>query len=103
MYLSTSLVAFVGLLSQILAAPNPVEIQERALKNNCNRDNLFRSFIDPRYSSSASAFCSTYVRQTVQATVTATNPGPHNRCHHCCRHGDSDGDARHLLSLISHR
>lgn len=39
----------------------------------CNGDNLYRSFIDPRYSSSASAFCSTYLRptSTEAATVTA--------------------------------
>ena len=92
MHAIASLFAVVGLLQQALAAPNDLKVEERgplytcllshtrvswtnsmlALKNDCNRDNLFRSFIDPRYSSSASAFCSTYIRSTVRATATTT-------------------------------
>ncbi|KAI4204113.1 MAG: hypothetical protein LQ348_001318 [Seirophora lacunosa] len=84
MLVAASLIALSGLLSQAVAAPNPIEERGRsllygprnqanemtALQNNCNRDNLFRAFIDPRYSSSASAFCSTYIRPTFKATAT---------------------------------
>ncbi|KAL8899221.1 MAG: hypothetical protein Q9207_006302 [Kuettlingeria erythrocarpa] len=55
-----------------LAAPSEVKFGERALPKNCNRDNLFRSFIDPRYSASSSGFCNTYIRLTVKSTITAT-------------------------------
>ncbi|KAL0941488.1 FAD dependent oxidoreductase [Colletotrichum truncatum] len=64
---------FVGALSVLLAsvAASPLELHERA---TCNRDNLFRCFIDQRYSTQASAFCSglTPFTKTV-ATVTATD------------------------------
>ena len=43
-----------------------------ALQKSCNRDNLLRSFVDPRYSSSASAYCSSYIRPTVKSTATVT-------------------------------
>ena len=36
----------------------------------CNHDNLFRIFLNTRYSASASAFCSYYIEST--STVTAT-------------------------------
>ncbi|KAL8808611.1 MAG: hypothetical protein Q9200_004198 [Gallowayella weberi] len=67
-----SLIALSGLLHQALAAPNLPELDKRALQSKCNGDNLYNSFKDPRYSSSASAFCSTYIRQTIQATTTVT-------------------------------
>ena len=38
--------------------------------SQCNHDNLFRIFLDKRYSSSASAYCSYYIEST--STVTAT-------------------------------
>ncbi|MCJ1399328.1 Mucin-2 [Xylographa trunciseda] len=44
-------------------------VAKRALPT-CNHDNLFRIFLDARYSSSASAFCSYYIEST--STVTAT-------------------------------
>jgi len=44
-------------------------IAKRALPT-CNHDNLFRIFLDSRYSSSASAYCSYYIEST--STVTAT-------------------------------
>ncbi|KAL8842939.1 MAG: hypothetical protein Q9170_000344 [Blastenia crenularia] len=47
-----------------------------ALQDNCNRDNLFRSFIDPRYSASASAFCSAYIRPTAKTIETITTTVP---------------------------
>lgn len=91
MYLTASLVALSGLFCQSLAAPNGADIRERgplpdttitpfateidgaaALQNDCNRDNLLRSFVDPRYSASASAFCSTYIQPTVKSTNTVT-------------------------------
>ncbi|KAL8800312.1 MAG: hypothetical protein Q9182_005275 [Xanthomendoza sp. 2 TL-2023] len=87
-----SLIALSGLIHQALAAPNLPEIDRRgllplrllidwgqqtdgvaALQNKCNGDNLYNSFKDPRFSSSASAFCSTYIRQTIQATTTVTS------------------------------
>ncbi|KAL8700871.1 MAG: hypothetical protein Q9201_005217 [Fulgogasparrea decipioides] len=43
-----------------------------ALQKKCNRDNLLRSFIDPRYSASASSFCSTYIQPIVKTTTTVT-------------------------------
>ncbi|KAI4201899.1 MAG: hypothetical protein LQ350_002946 [Teloschistes chrysophthalmus] len=95
MYLTASLVALSGLFCQSLAAPNGADIRERgplpdttitpfateidgaaALQNDCNRDNLLRSFVDPRYSASASAFCSTYIQPTVKSTNTVTTTVP---------------------------
>ncbi|MCJ1372877.1 hypothetical protein MMC20_004103 [Loxospora ochrophaea] len=79
MFLATPLLAISALLSQALAAPNGALEEKR---DACNHDNLYRSFVDPRYSSSASAFCSSYIRSTVKAaatattTVTATITGP---------------------------
>ncbi|KAL8792878.1 MAG: hypothetical protein Q9195_004520 [Heterodermia aff. obscurata] len=72
MYLTASLIALSGLLHQAWAAPNTPEIMDRALQKSCNRDNLLRSFVDPRYSSSASAYCSSYIRPTVKSTATVT-------------------------------
>ncbi|KAI4202785.1 MAG: hypothetical protein LQ350_002283 [Teloschistes chrysophthalmus] len=70
MYVTALIVALTGLFCQALAAPNAVE--EQTLQNTCDQDNLLRSFIDPRYSASASSFCSTYIQPTVTATTTAT-------------------------------
>ncbi|KAL8691618.1 MAG: hypothetical protein Q9218_003193 [Villophora microphyllina] len=78
MYLIASLFALSGLLHQAIAIP---KIDERALKNDCNRDNLLRSFVDPRYSSSASAYCSSYIQPTAKSTATVTStvtPGAAN-------------------------
>ncbi|KAL8685230.1 MAG: hypothetical protein Q9218_007890 [Villophora microphyllina] len=72
MYVAASIVALTGLFSHGLAAPNAVPIEERALQNKCNQDNLLRSMIDPRYSAAASTFCSTYIQPTVTATTTVT-------------------------------
>ncbi|KAL8683647.1 MAG: hypothetical protein Q9186_000420 [Xanthomendoza sp. 1 TL-2023] len=92
---TVSLIALSGLLHQALAAPNLPEIDRRgslapqhlinsasetnsvtALQSKCNGDNLYNSFKDPRYSSSASAFCSTYIRQTIRATTTVMSVIP---------------------------
>ncbi|CAO1600773.1 MAG: hypothetical protein LQ349_000360 [Xanthoria aureola] len=72
----TSLIVLSGFLHQTLAAPNPPEIEKRALQTKCNGDNLYNSFIDRRYSASASAFCSTYIRPTVTATTTVATTVP---------------------------
>lgn len=72
MHITASLIVLSTLLHQSLAAPSETNVEERALQKDCNRDNLFRSFIDPRYSSSASAFCSTYIRPTTRTTKTTT-------------------------------
>ncbi|KAL8910736.1 MAG: hypothetical protein Q9171_003982 [Xanthocarpia ochracea] len=72
MRVTTSIVVLTGLLYQTLAAPNVPEIDKRALQNKCNQDNLLRSFIDPRHSASASAFCSSYIKPTIKATTTVT-------------------------------
>ncbi|KAL8657109.1 MAG: hypothetical protein Q9226_002242 [Calogaya cf. arnoldii] len=78
MYFSiASLVLIPALLSR-LAASIPVEQQEHSKSSiyifptrinrsaanlaTCNRDNLYRSFIDPRYSSAANEFCSDLLR-----------------------------------------
>ncbi|KAL2064840.1 hypothetical protein VTL71DRAFT_3980 [Oculimacula yallundae] len=56
----------------------PEILQERGLPQ-CHSDNLYRIFIDKKYSSSASAFCSTYITATSistiipKATVTVTS------------------------------
>ncbi|KAL8854722.1 MAG: hypothetical protein Q9221_000504 [Calogaya cf. arnoldii] len=76
MRLTTSLVVLSGLLHQTLAAPNSPEIEKRALKTKCNGDNLYNSFLDRRYTASASAFCSNYIRPTVTATTTVTTSVP---------------------------
>ncbi|UNI24913.1 hypothetical protein JDV02_010630 [Purpureocillium takamizusanense] len=47
-----------------LVTPN--NLKERAL--TCNADNCLRNLRDKRYSSSASAFCSTYIQSTVVNT-----------------------------------
>ncbi|KAL8761504.1 MAG: hypothetical protein Q9184_002383 [Pyrenodesmia sp. 2 TL-2023] len=81
MYVKASLIALSSLFDQALAAPSEVKVEERALHNNCSRDNLFRSFIDPQQSDSASAFCSAYIRPTKKTsclrfgsnTLTAAN------------------------------
>ncbi|KAI4222761.1 MAG: hypothetical protein L6R36_005919 [Xanthoria steineri] len=44
-----------------------------AYLKTCNRDNLYRSFIDPYYSSSATAFCKDYLRTSVSAVRTLTD------------------------------
>ncbi len=91
MRVTTSIVILTGLLYKTLAAPNAPEIDKRgtfplqtinhidprtdrgaALQNKCNQDNLLRSFIDPRHSASASAFCSSYIKPTIKATTTVT-------------------------------
>ena len=91
MRVSTTLVVLAGFLHQILAAPSLAETDKRgtftppmlariyiqfddgpALQNRCNGDNLYNSFIDRRFSASASAFCSSYIRPTVTATTTVT-------------------------------
>ncbi|KAI4284320.1 MAG: hypothetical protein L6R38_001524 [Xanthoria sp. 2 TBL-2021] len=72
----TSLVVLSGFLHQTLAAPNPPEIDKRALQTKCNADNLYNSFIDRRYSASASAFCSSYIKPTITATTTVTTTVP---------------------------
>lgn len=90
MYLCTLLLNLISLLaSHSEAVPDLATIQERgrlildilyfttdylraAYLATCASDNLYRSFVDPRYSSSASAFCSTYIRTTVSATKTTT-------------------------------
>ena len=41
-------------------------------RGSCNHDNLLRLFLDKRYSSSASDFCSSYIAPTVTALVTET-------------------------------
>lgn len=71
MLVTTSLLAFSALLHQALAIPNN-EKREGIAGKTCNRDNLYRSFIDPRSSASASSFCSTYIRSTVSTVATAT-------------------------------
>ncbi|CZS94709.1 hypothetical protein WAI453_013375 [Rhynchosporium graminicola] len=43
-------------------------LNERGLPQ-CHSDNLYRIFIDKRYSSSASAFCNTYITSTSISTV----------------------------------
>ncbi|KAL9602241.1 MAG: hypothetical protein Q9219_001965 [cf. Caloplaca sp. 3 TL-2023] len=95
MYLTASLIAISSLLGQALAAPGVADVQARgssalhfsnkdktdgfpALIDNCNRDNLLRSFVDPRYSSSASAFCSAYIKPTIRATTTVTTTATSN-------------------------
>ncbi|WQF87073.1 Putative carbohydrate-binding, CenC, Galactose-binding-like domain superfamily [Colletotrichum destructivum] len=51
-------------------AASPLELFERA---TCNRDNLFRCFIDQRYSTQASAYCAGLTPfTTTVATTTAT-------------------------------
>ncbi|KAI4245402.1 MAG: hypothetical protein L6R40_002462 [Gallowayella cf. fulva] len=72
MYTTPSIILAVALCHHALAAPSELKVEERAVQNNCNRDNLFHSFIDPRHSSSASAFCSTYIRPTLKTTKTTT-------------------------------
>ncbi|KAL8676371.1 MAG: hypothetical protein Q9186_007103 [Xanthomendoza sp. 1 TL-2023] len=74
MILSVSLVAISALLHQAFAAPNAANLDKREgiASKACNRDNLYRSFIDPRYSASASSFCSTYIRSTISTAATAT-------------------------------
>ncbi|KAL8891411.1 MAG: hypothetical protein Q9215_001553 [Flavoplaca cf. flavocitrina] len=76
MRVSTTLVVLAGFLHQILAAPSLAETDKRALQNRCNGDNLYNSFIDRRFSASASAFCSSYIRPTVTATTTVTTTVP---------------------------
>ncbi|CAO1596942.1 hypothetical protein XANCAGTX0491_000769 [Xanthoria calcicola] len=46
------------------------EQQEPAYLTTCNRDSLYRFFIDPHYSSSATAFCTDYLRTSVSAVRT---------------------------------
>ncbi|KAL8809163.1 MAG: hypothetical protein Q9223_001920 [Gallowayella weberi] len=74
MILPSTLIAISALLHQAVAAPNAGNLEKREgiATSACNRDNLFRSFIDPRYSASASSFCSTYIRSTVSTAATAT-------------------------------
>ncbi|KAL8787028.1 MAG: hypothetical protein Q9213_002464 [Squamulea squamosa] len=72
MRITNSLILLSGLIHQTLAAPNQPEVEKRALQSKCNGDNLYNSFIDPRYSSSASAFCSTYIKPTIKATTIVT-------------------------------
>ncbi|KAL8740409.1 MAG: hypothetical protein Q9190_006886 [Brigantiaea leucoxantha] len=62
-----------ALLSYALAAPSMPEAEKKAIyPRDCNHDNLYRSFVDPRYSASASSFCSTYIRPTVKTVATTT-------------------------------
>ncbi|KAI4233151.1 MAG: hypothetical protein L6R40_007152 [Gallowayella cf. fulva] len=72
MYLIPSLpVLILGQLTFSIAAPNPAELQDLAIDTaSCNRDDLYRPLIDPLYSSSARAFCSTYLRSTSSAVGT---------------------------------
>lgn len=73
MLLSNSLLAFSALLHQAIAAPGAAELEKRVIATtSCNRDNLYRSFIDPRTSASASSFCSTYIQSTVKTAATTT-------------------------------
>ncbi|KUJ22534.1 uncharacterized protein LY89DRAFT_302772 [Mollisia scopiformis] len=44
------------------------DLEARSLPT-CHHDNLFRIFLDHRYSSSASAFCSTYITSTMVSTI----------------------------------
>ncbi|KAL9001137.1 MAG: hypothetical protein Q9169_000320 [Polycauliona sp. 2 TL-2023] len=71
-----SLVVLSRCLHQSLAAPSPAEIDSRALQNRCNGDNLYNSFIDRRFSASASAFCSSYIQPTITATTIVTTTVP---------------------------
>ncbi|MCJ1291534.1 hypothetical protein MMC34_003079 [Xylographa carneopallida] len=54
---------------EVVAGLRSAGVLKRALPT-CNHDNLFRLFLDTRYSSSASAFCSYYIESTT--TITAT-------------------------------
>lgn len=65
-------VVAAGVLSLIGGtAASPHELLDRA--NACNRDNLFRCFIDARYSTQASAYCAQLTPYTTTvATVAAT-------------------------------
>lgn len=67
MFRNTVTISAVALLGSCLAAP--AEIQERA----CAHDNLYRCFVDTRYSTFLSAYCSGLDTFTSTiATVTAT-------------------------------
>ncbi|KAL8670077.1 MAG: hypothetical protein Q9168_005362 [Polycauliona sp. 1 TL-2023] len=75
MMLPTTLTALLALLHSTVAAPNAANLEKRQqgiATRACNGDNLYNSFIDRRYSASASAFCSTYIRSTVTTAATAT-------------------------------
>jgi hypothetical protein len=68
MFRTVVTIGAVALFGSCLAAP--AELQERA----CAHDNLYRCFVDPRYSTFLSAYCSgldTYT--STIATVTATS------------------------------
>ncbi|KAL8999604.1 MAG: hypothetical protein Q9169_001564 [Polycauliona sp. 2 TL-2023] len=74
MMLSATFIAILALFHESIAAPNTANLEKREgiAPKACNGDNLYRSFIDPRYSASASSFCSTYIRSTVSTAATAT-------------------------------
>ncbi|KAL8837774.1 MAG: hypothetical protein Q9170_002392 [Blastenia crenularia] len=62
-----------ALLHHAVAAPGVAELDKRVIATSyCFQDNLYRSFIDPKTSASASSFCSTYLRTTVTTATTTT-------------------------------
>ncbi|KAI9837127.1 MAG: hypothetical protein M1837_003123 [Sclerophora amabilis] len=83
----TALALYVGSSWALPAKPEPLDVcpdatlaegkscfpQEGISKRAvCNADNLLRNLRDARYSVSASAFCSDYIRKTVTATIPVT-------------------------------
>ncbi|KAI4257187.1 MAG: hypothetical protein L6R42_005817 [Xanthoria sp. 1 TBL-2021] len=71
MYFTSSSLVLIPALLLRLAASIPAEHQEPAYLATCNRDNLYRSFIDPRYSSLANAFCLDLLRPTISTVLVA--------------------------------
>ncbi|CAO1598322.1 hypothetical protein XANCAGTX0491_002091 [Xanthoria calcicola] len=71
---TTSIIIAIGALFQhVVAAPGAGELHKRVIATaNCAQDNLHRSFIDPKSSASARAFCSTYIQTTVTTATTST-------------------------------
>ena len=73
MFLTASLVAILASLHYCDAAPGAAGLDKRVIATTyCFQDNLYRSFIDPKTSASASSFCSTYVQSTVSTAATTT-------------------------------
>ena len=83
---SAFIVLLLGALSiaPVLSTPNKAHALALAERGGCNQDNVLRALIDPRYSSSALIFCSTYISIPASTVTAATVRLPEKIVYELC-------------------